>query len=218
MEQPRRRERTYRSVRSIFAVYAVVSLVPVLLLGAVLLTLQNRQGDQHGLTEGRAKADLLARTSIAPLLTGHDLRAGLSPAERAALQRSVTLAVKDQQVLRLRLRDLDGRVVFADDGSSSLADDEALDAAHGRTVAGLSRLDADSASASPGDVPGPARRRGLRAAAIGPVRPERSACSRSTCPTPRSPTTSPRVSGPRPWPSSVACCSCGSACWPSRPR
>jgi diguanylate cyclase (GGDEF)-like protein len=147
VEQPRRRERTYRSVRSIFAVYAVVSLVPVVLLGAVLLTLQDRQGDQHGLSEGRAKADLLARTTIAPLLAGHDLRSGLTPTERTALQRSVTLAVKDRQVLRLRLRDLDGRVVFTDDGSSSPADDEALDAAEGQTVAHVSRLDADAGSA-----------------------------------------------------------------------
>ncbi len=133
-------------MRSIFAVYAVVSLVPVLLLGAVLLTLQHRQGDQHGLSEGRAKAELLAHTSIAPLLNGHDLRSGLTATERTALQRSVSMAVKDDQVLRLRLRDLDGRVVFADDGSSSPADDEALDAAKGRTVVDLSRLDADSAA------------------------------------------------------------------------
>jgi diguanylate cyclase len=131
------------SVRHLFAVYAVVSLVPVLLLGVVLLGVLNRMSDNRGISEGQAKADLLARTSIAPLLSGADLRSGLKPGERVALERSVTLAVRDRQVLRLRLRDLDGQVVFADDGSADGPDDEALDAAKGETVTELTRLNAD---------------------------------------------------------------------------
>jgi diguanylate cyclase (GGDEF)-like protein len=137
------RERN-RSVRQLFAVYAVVSLIPVLLLGGVLLTLIHRQGVEHGITEGRAKADLLARTSIAPQLSGRDLRAGLTAAEQKSLSRSVSLAVRDQQVLRLRVRDLDGQVVFADDGSSDGPDEEALDASRGKVVAELTRLNADT--------------------------------------------------------------------------
>jgi diguanylate cyclase (GGDEF)-like protein len=140
----RNRERTYRSVRHIFAVYAVVSLVPVLLLGAVLLILLNQQGDRRGISEGRGKAELLARTAIAPLVTSTDLRSGLSPADQAALKRSVSLAVKDREVLRLRLRDLTGTVIYSDDGSASPPDDEALDASKGETVAGLTRLNADN--------------------------------------------------------------------------
>ena len=138
------RERTYRSVRRLFAVYAVVSLIPVLVLGAVLLTLIHRQGIQHGITEGKAKSDLIARTSIAPLLTDQDLRSGLSPAERTALARSVSLAVRDKQVLRLRLRDLDGNVVFADDDSTAGPDDEALAASRGDVVAELTHLNSDN--------------------------------------------------------------------------
>jgi diguanylate cyclase (GGDEF)-like protein len=145
----RSRERTYRSVRHIFAVYAVVSLVPVLLLGAVLLTLLNQQGDRRGLSEGRAKADLLARTAIAPLVTADDLHDGISPGDQLGLQRSVNLAVKDQVVLRLRLRDLAGAVVYSDDGSASPADDEALDASHGEVVASLTRLNADDEGDGP---------------------------------------------------------------------
>ncbi len=145
------RERTYRSVRRLFAVYAVVSLVPVLVLGAVLLTLIHRQGIQHGITEGKAKSDLIARTSIAPLLTDQDLRSGLSPAERTALARSVSLAVRDKQVLRLRLRDLDGNVVFADDDSTAGPDDEALAASRGDVVAELTHLNSDNLDEDAGD-------------------------------------------------------------------
>jgi diguanylate cyclase (GGDEF)-like protein len=136
------RERT-RSVRRLFAVYAVVSLIPVLALGGVLLTLIHRQGVQHGITEGKAKADLIARTSIAPLLSDQDLRSGLTPIERQALARSVSLAVRDRQVLRLRLRTLDGDVIFADDGTTDGPDDEALDASKGEVVAQLTRLNSD---------------------------------------------------------------------------
>jgi diguanylate cyclase (GGDEF)-like protein len=142
------RERN-RSVRRLFAVYAVVSLIPVLLLGGVLLTLIHRQGVEHGITEGRAKADLLARTSIAPQLSGQDLRAGLTSAEEQSLRRSVSLSVRDQQVLRLRVRDLDGNVVFADDHTTDGPDDEALKAAKGEVVAALTRLNADSVHHGP---------------------------------------------------------------------
>jgi diguanylate cyclase len=142
------RERN-RSVRQLFAVYAVVSLIPVLLLGGVLLTLIHRQGVEHGITEGRAKADLLARTSIAPQLSGRDLRAGLTSAEEESLSRSVSLAVRDQQVLRLRVRDLGGHVVFADDHSTDGPDDDALAAAKGEVIAELTRLNADSVSHGP---------------------------------------------------------------------
>jgi diguanylate cyclase (GGDEF)-like protein len=134
-------------------VYAVVSLIPVLLLGAVLLSVLNRLGDSRGLTEGQAKADLLARTSIAPLLSGSDLRHGLDADEQVSLQRSVNLAVQDHQVLRLRLRDLDGQVVFSDDGSGrgadDDADDEALEAAHGEIVAHLTWLNDDDGDEGP---------------------------------------------------------------------
>src|SRR6476660_450406 len=83
------------SARRLFAMYALVSLVPVLLLGAALLTLLNRQGHDHALAEGRAKADLLARTGIAPLLGSGRLDEGLNGTELARLERSVSLAIAD---------------------------------------------------------------------------------------------------------------------------
>ena len=54
-------------------------------------------------------------------------------------------------VLRLRLRDLSGNVVFSDDGSGfgDRPEDEALDAAHGEVVAELTHLNADSDDTGP---------------------------------------------------------------------
>jgi diguanylate cyclase (GGDEF)-like protein len=137
------------SARRLFALYAAVTLVPVLLLGSMLLSLLNSQGDAHGIAVGRTKADLIARTSIAPLLDGADLGASLPPAERAALSRTVALAVNGGDVLRLRLRDLRGTIVLSDDGSRGGADDEALAAASGRTVAHLTWLNADASDEGP---------------------------------------------------------------------
>ncbi|WP_172892191.1 bifunctional diguanylate cyclase/phosphodiesterase [Jatrophihabitans sp. GAS493] len=141
------------SVRRLFAIYAAVSLVPVLLLGVVLMVQLRSEGNSRGLAEGRAKADLIARTGIAPVLDARDLRRGLTSAERDDLARSVRSAVADQSVLRVRLRDLDGKVVFADDQTgepSDLgADDEAKEAADGRTISELSWLNADDNDGGP---------------------------------------------------------------------
>src|SRR3954453_24115681 len=73
------------STRRLFAVYAAVSLVPVLVLGLVLSSLLHRQATRAGLSEGASEARVVARSSIAPLLDGHDLRQGLPRGESAAL-------------------------------------------------------------------------------------------------------------------------------------
>jgi diguanylate cyclase (GGDEF)-like protein len=133
----------------LFAVYAAMSLVPVLLLGVILLDVLNAQADSRGLAEGRAEANLIARVGIAPALDGADLRRGLQPAEQAALTRTVALAIHDGDVLRLRLRDLGGNVVFSDDRSSGGPDEESLDAATGQTVSELTYLNADQNDTGP---------------------------------------------------------------------
>ena len=138
------------SARRLFVLYAAASLIPVLLLGVVLLARLNAQADASGLSQGRAAAELVARTGIAPLLEGNDLRRGPSAAERLALRRSVSLVVQDGQVLRLRLRTLDGKVIFSDDDSTDTGpDDEALKAAGGQTVSELTRLNADDGLGGP---------------------------------------------------------------------
>jgi diguanylate cyclase len=140
-----------RSASRLFALYALVSLVPVLVLGLVLAVTYRHNADQRGLAEGRAEAGLLARTAVAPLLSGRPLSASLTPAENAALRRMSTAAVSDGQIVRLRVRDLAGTVVFATDnaGLHDPADDEALDAAHGEVSADITHLNADDNPTGP---------------------------------------------------------------------
>ena len=56
--------------------------------------------------------------AIAPALSGADLREGLSMSEREMLQDATDLAVFRGSLVRLRLRDFDGSVVYSDDGTT----------------------------------------------------------------------------------------------------
>src|SRR5580704_11381152 len=120
-----------RSASRLFAIFAIASLVPVLVLGFVLAGSYRRDANARGLSEGRAEAGLLARTAVAPLLTGRDLRSNLTSAETTALTKMSGAAIASGQIVRLRVRNLDGTVVFATDnvGLHDPADDEALAAA-----------------------------------------------------------------------------------------
>jgi hypothetical protein len=120
-----------------FAVFAAVALVPVIALGLVLASSYRTEADRRGLAEATRESALFATTAIEPLLAGHDLRQGLTAQE---LDRVVTVAREATArgaVLRLRLRDLDGRVVFSTDGSGlGQAPEEAVArAAHGAVLA-----------------------------------------------------------------------------------
>ncbi len=129
----------------LWSTYAVVMLLPVLVLGGVLAVTFRSEENSRGLAQGQSEATLIAQTAIEPLLDGRPLRAGLSPRERAGMERLVHRAVAERHVLRLRLRDLTGRVVFSDDGTgfNSRPDDDALDAAGGQPVAHITKLNAD---------------------------------------------------------------------------
>jgi diguanylate cyclase (GGDEF)-like protein len=130
----------------LFAIYAVISLVPVLVLGLVLASSLRGEARKRGLAEGRSEAALVAQTAVGPLLDGRPLSRGVSPAEKTGLRRLVAQAVGERKVLRLRVRDLAGQVVFSDDGSGFRAkpEDEAREAARGLVVARLTRLNTDS--------------------------------------------------------------------------
>lgn len=129
----------------LFAVYAAITFLPVLALGVVLAVTVRSNADQRALAEGRSEATLIAQTAVQPQLAGDALSAGLSAGERAALGRLVDRAVRKGDVLRLRLRDLAGRVVFSDDGSGLRAgpEGEALAAARGKEVILLTRVNSD---------------------------------------------------------------------------
>ena len=130
----------------LFAVHAAITLVPVLLLGLVLANGYRSEARQRGLAEGRSEAVLVARTAVEPILDGRPLSAGLTSAQTADLVRLVAHVTAGKEVLRLRLRDLAGRVVYSDDGSGfkEQPEDEAFEAARGEVVGRLTRLNSDS--------------------------------------------------------------------------
>ena len=129
----------------VFMFYAAISLAPVLVLGGVLAASYRSDARQRGLAEGRSEAALVAKTAVEPLLAGQPLSDGLTPAEQASLKRLSERSISDKSILRLRLRDLAGSVVFSDDGSgmTDKPDDEALEAAAGEEVTTLTHLNTD---------------------------------------------------------------------------
>jgi diguanylate cyclase (GGDEF)-like protein len=140
------------STTQLIVTYALISLIPVLLLGVVLAVSYRAEARQRGLAEGKSEALLVAETAVEPRLTGRPLAQGLTAGEVASMRALADRAVGDRNVLRLRLRDLSGNVVFSDDGSGlkkNVDDDEALEAAHGEVVAQLTYLNADSDDVGP---------------------------------------------------------------------
>jgi diguanylate cyclase (GGDEF)-like protein len=137
---------TPHSASRLFAVYAAISLVPVIILGLVLASSYRSETARRGLAEARSEASLVASTAIAPLLTGTDLRARLSDQSVTELREVTSQAVDSGAIVRLRLRDLDGRVVFSTDGTGfgEAPDEEVGLAAKGTTSSKLTTLNADS--------------------------------------------------------------------------
>jgi EAL domain-containing protein (putative c-di-GMP-specific phosphodiesterase class I)/GGDEF domain-containing protein len=146
---------TPRSGLRLFATHAAVSAVPVLLLGMALAFTYRTEARDRGLAQGTSKALLLAQAGIEPLLDGRPLSEPLTSQEDTNLHKLVNLTSNEGQVLRLRLRDLSGSVVFSDDGSgfAGAPDDEALDAAKGETVALVTNLNTDTDDSGPKGVP-----------------------------------------------------------------
>lgn len=135
-----------RPASSLFARYAAISLVPVLILGVVLSSAVRTEARHRGLAEGKAEAALVAHTAIEPALAGHLLSSGLNADEQANLHNVVDPAIRDGRILKLRLRDLSGRVVF---GALGAPDDEAIGAAHGEEVGRLTHLNTDTGDDGP---------------------------------------------------------------------
>ena len=178
-----------QSMARVFLTYAVVGLVLVVVLGLLLASSYRREAQRRGVAEGRSEAILIAETAVEPLLDGRPLDLdAVGAGEQADLRRLVRTAVRSHEVLRLRLRDLQGNVVFSDDGSgfTQRPEDEALDAAQGHVVARLTHLNADSERHGADRARAPSRSTSRSSPAH---RCAASACSRSTCPTrPSTPT------------------------------
>ena len=145
---------------------AALILVPVVLLGVGLAFGIRNNADHRGLSEARAEAALVAHTAVEPQLDGRPLSEGLTRRQRSAMERLADRAVAGGQLLRLRLRDEDGNVVFSDgsgsvgqrpsvsadgadgagvgDGDDAEDDDEVIRAAAGETVVHRTQVNADS--------------------------------------------------------------------------
>lgn len=143
-----------RSVARILIGYGMLSLIPVSMLGWALGISYRHEAQRRGLAEGRSEALIVAQTGVQPLLGAQSLSAGLTPTETASLRQLVVRAVGDRHVLRLRLRDLSGQVVFSDDGSgfNKPPEDEVLRAAQGAVVALITRVNTDGNDTGPAGV------------------------------------------------------------------
>jgi diguanylate cyclase (GGDEF)-like protein len=149
-----RGSRAPQSVTRLFVMFAAISLVPVVLLGAVLAESYRKEARRRGIAEGRSEAALVAAAAVEPLLSGQPLSTGMTPEESARLRQLADRVIREKTVLRLRLRDLAGRVVFSDDGSGfrDVPDGEAVDAGRGEVITLLTRLNADSNDTGPRGV------------------------------------------------------------------
>jgi diguanylate cyclase (GGDEF)-like protein len=110
-----------RTPGRLFAVYAALSAVPVVVLGIVLDQSYRDEAHLQGVARGQEQAAVIEEMAVSPALSGEDLSVGLSDGERERLSAATDLAVYQGSVLRLRLRDFEGRVVFSDDGRSDSA-------------------------------------------------------------------------------------------------
>ncbi len=147
----KRRRAIKRGTARLFAKHAVISLIPVLTLGVVLAVGTRNGALQRELSQGRAEAMLVGQTAVEPLFSGKTITQ-LSAEQRSEVARLVASAKVHggNGILRLRIRTLQGRVVFSSDGRSLgvPVDAAALAAAHGRTVTQLTRLNSDSSAAA----------------------------------------------------------------------
>lgn len=143
--------RTARSGLRLFATHAAVSLLPVTLLGVALAYTYRSDSRDRGMEAAKTEATLLANTGVEPLLARRTLNNGITQPEHAALQRLTDHAKREQLVLRVRLRDASGAVIFSDDGSGlgAAVDDEVVDAVHGTTTALVTRLNTDPNDSGP---------------------------------------------------------------------
>src|SRR5437763_4223189 len=146
--------RARRSVVRLFGVHAAISLIPVIVLGSALAVDFKSEAHRRGLTEGESQAALVAQTAVEPLLDGQPLSNGVTPQERAGLERLVGRAVAEHNVLRVRLRDLAGNVVYSDDssGANGTPDQEAIQAAKTGPISRLTHVNADSNDTGPAGV------------------------------------------------------------------
>ena len=148
---PMNRGMTHRkSGFRLFLVYAAASALPIAVLGLGLGRAYKSELDRRALDQAATEAGAIANAGIEPALNGRDLTRPPTPSERAALAAVTSPLLQSTAVLRLRLRDRTGAVVFdaahPSQGRVAHSDDDlAATAGTGRVVRRLTRLDSDLA-------------------------------------------------------------------------
>jgi diguanylate cyclase (GGDEF)-like protein len=122
----------------------------VVALGAVLAVTYRADTNNSAMAEARSQASLLANDVVGPELGTTPLHGSIPVTAGPAITTAFERASGENRLLRLRIRDMAGVVVWANDASGrtdAAPDDEATDAVHGAVVSDLTRLNSD-----PGDV------------------------------------------------------------------
>ncbi|WP_433300336.1 putative bifunctional diguanylate cyclase/phosphodiesterase [Actinoplanes sp. CA-030573] len=97
----------------------MASVLPVGALGVLLLRGVHDDATKQGQDQGKAQAAVIAEMAIAPALDDADLSRGVTAGQRDSLAKATDLALYHGSVVRMRLRNFSGQVVFSDDGSTS---------------------------------------------------------------------------------------------------
>ncbi len=95
-----------------FIAYAAATLVPVVWLGLALSSTAAQEIDAALLRQGEMQTRAIAASAIEPFLQGQPLAEGLTADERKAFGITTGILVREGRVLLLRIRDVNGRVVF----------------------------------------------------------------------------------------------------------
>ena len=136
----------------LFGWYVLASAIPIALLGLGLSNQYQHQMNKRALDQAASEADAIANAGIEPVLAGRSLNEPLTKSDRAKLVDTTQPLMRSGSVLRLRLRDTKGTVVF-DASKPNLGphgdpDDEAEEAADGEVVRKLTRLNEDDVDAN----------------------------------------------------------------------
>src|SRR5436190_7931918 len=130
-----------RARPSLLATFAIVSLIPLAALGFGLFYFLQGQIRSRALDSARNSATLVARSSLDPIVAQADLRAPLTPALQHRLDAS-RRQLHAAGVVRIKLWNLDGKVVYSDKqslvGRTFPADEDRTEAADGRVMSDIS--------------------------------------------------------------------------------
>ena len=97
--------------------FGLLALVPVVALGAVLAYEINADVQQRYLDAARTSATLIAQVGIQPLLTSQQISDGLNAAEVGQVEGKLQGAAVSNQVVRIKVWNLAGKIVYSDNHS-----------------------------------------------------------------------------------------------------